>query len=136
MTQNPFGEGGFDLNAMMQQAQQMQEQLLRAQEELAASTVQGTAGGVSVTLTGTGDLTAVTIAPGTFDSADADSLADLGDLVVAAYRDGKGQVDALAARTLGPLAGGLGGDPGALGDLGLGGLSGGSFGGTVGGPGV
>lgn len=135
MTQNPFGEGGFDLNAMMEQAQQMQEQLLRAQEELAASTVQGSAGGVSVTLTGTGDLTAVTISPGSFDPADADSLADLGDLVVAAYRDGKGQVDALASRTMGPLAG-LGGDPGALGDLGLGGLSGGSFGGGLGGPGV
>ena len=62
-----------------------------------------------VTLTGTGELTAVTITPGSFDGNDTDSLADLGDLVVAAYRDGKAKVDELAARTLGPLAGGLGG---------------------------
>jgi DNA-binding YbaB/EbfC family protein len=112
---NPFGglggEGGFDLNAMLEQAQQMQAQLVAAQEELAATAVEGTAGGVTVTLTGTGELTDVTIAPGSFDSSDADSLTDLGDLVVAAYRDGKSKVDELASRALGPLAGGgLGGD--------------------------
>ncbi len=117
MTDNPFGaEGGFDLQAMLEQAQQMQSQLVAAQEELAATTVQGSAGGVTVTLTGTGELTGVTITPGSFDGNEADSLADLGDLVVAAYRDGKAQVDDLAARALGPLAGGtlddLGGLPG------------------------
>jgi DNA-binding YbaB/EbfC family protein len=113
MTDNPFGGlsnegGGFDLNAMLEQAQQMQAQLVAAQEELAATTVEGSAGGVSVTLTGTGELSDVTIAAGSFDGSDADSLADLGDLVVAAYRDGKAKADALAASTLGPLAGGPG----------------------------
>jgi DNA-binding YbaB/EbfC family protein len=121
MTDNPFGgpagEGGFDLQAMLEQAQAMQSQLVAAQEELASATVDGSAGGVTVTVSGTGELTAVTITPGAFDGTDADSLADLGDLVVAAYRDGKTQVDALAARALGPLAGGLDG---------LGGLPGGS----------
>jgi DNA-binding YbaB/EbfC family protein len=120
MTDNPFGgamsEGGFDLQAMLEQAQQMQTQLVAAQEQLAATTVEGTAGGVSVALTGTGELTGVTIPAGSFDAGDADSLADLGDLVVAAYRDGKTKVDTMAARTLGPLAGGglddLGGLPG------------------------
>lgn len=107
MTQNPFGEGGFDLNAMMEQAQQMQAQLLQAQEELATKTAEGSAGGVTVTVTGTGDLTGVRVAPGSFDGGDEDSLADLGDLVVAAFRDAKAQADALAAQTLGPLAGGL-----------------------------
>jgi DNA-binding YbaB/EbfC family protein len=112
---NPFGglggEGGFDLNAMLEQAQQMQAQLVAAQEELAAAQVEGSAGGVQVTLTGTGDLTGVTITPGGFDPADPESLTDLGDLIVAAYRDGKAKVDELASRTLGPLAGGgLGGD--------------------------
>jgi DNA-binding YbaB/EbfC family protein len=107
---NPFGglggEGGFDLNAMLEQAQQMQSQLVAAQEELAATTVEGSAGGVLVKLTGTGELTEVTVAPGTFDGADADSLTDLGDLVVAAYRDAKARVDELASQALGPLAGG------------------------------
>ncbi len=116
MTDNPFGGslgegGGFDLNAMLEQAQAMQAQLVAAQEELATNTVEGSAGGVRVTLTGTGELTGVTIAPDTFEGGEADSLADLGDLVVAAYRDGKAQADALAAQTLGPLAGGLGGGP-------------------------
>ena len=113
MTENPLGgEGGFDLQAMLEQAQEMQAQLVAAQEKLGAATVEGTAGGVAVTLKGTGDLTAVKITPGSFDGNDTDSLADLGDLVVAAYRDGKAKVDALAAQTLGPLTGGLG-DPDA-----------------------
>ena len=115
MTDNPFGgsgEGGFDLSAMLEQAQQMQTQLVAAQEELASTTVDGAAGGVTVTLTGTGDLAAVDFTGASVDSGDPESLSDLGDLVVAAYRDGKSKVDALAARTLGPLAGGLGGSPG------------------------
>ena len=75
MTQNPFGEGGnpfgnLDLGAMLQQAQQMQEQLMAAQAELAETIVAGSAGGVSVNLTGTGELTGVTIAPGVIFSAD------------------------------------------------------------------
>ena len=103
------GGGDFDLGAMLEQAQQMQSQLVAAQEELARASVEGTAGGVGVTLTGTGELTGVRIAQGSFDPQDDDSLADLGDLVVAAYRDAKARADELAQRTLGPLAGGLGG---------------------------
>ncbi len=103
---NPFGN--LDLGSMLEQAQQMQAQLMQAQAELAAQTVSGSAGGVSVTLSGVGDLTAVSVSPGTFDGSDEDSLADLGDLVVAAYRDAKTQVDALASAALGPLSGGLG----------------------------
>jgi nucleoid-associated protein EbfC len=122
MSQNPFGgEGGFDLGAMLEQAQQMQEQLMAAQSELAAATVEGSAGGVTLTVNGTGELLSATITAGSFDGNDEESLADLGDLVVAAFRDAKGKADAMASAALGPLAGGLGGD---LGDLG--GLTGGS----------
>lgn len=117
MTQNPFGDaanplGGFDLGAMLEQAQQMQEQLMAAQEELAATIVEGSAGGVAVSLTGAGVLTGVTVAAGSFDGADPESLADLGDLVVAAFRDAKSKADALAASALGPVAGVLGGAAG------------------------
>jgi DNA-binding YbaB/EbfC family protein len=133
MSENPFGnlggEGGFDLQAMLEQAQQMQTQLVAAQEELASASVDGSAGGVTVELTGTGELSAVTVAPGSFDGTDADSLTDLGDLVVAAYRDAKSKADALAAQALGPLAGG------GLGDQ-AGGLPGGPTGGPTGGFGV
>ncbi|MGO4258681.1 YbaB/EbfC family nucleoid-associated protein [Marmoricola sp. RAF53] len=105
---NPFGDGGLDLGAMLEQAQQMQVQLMQAQDELAAQSVSGSAGGITVTVTGVGEMTSVRVPVGTFDGSDADSVADLGDLVVAAYRDAKAKADALAATTLGPMAGGLG----------------------------
>ena len=122
MTNDPNAAGGFDLGAMLEQAQQMQAQLMSAQAELATRTVEGSAGGVQVTVSGVGELVGVRIAAGSFDGGDEESLADLGDLVVAAFRDAKGRADALASQALGPLAGGLGGDLGG----GLGGLTGGS----------
>ncbi|WP_134741013.1 YbaB/EbfC family nucleoid-associated protein [Nocardioides sp. 503] len=115
-TENPFdalGGGGFDMNALLQQAQQMQEQLQSAQERLADTVVDGTVAGgaVTVKVSGVGELVGVEIKAGGFDGSDADDLSDLSDMIVAAYRDAKAQVDALAAEALGPLAGG-GGLPG------------------------
>jgi DNA-binding YbaB/EbfC family protein len=109
-----FPGGQPDLAQLMKQAQQMQQQLAVAQEELARTEVTGTAGGglVSATMTGSGDLTALTIAPA---AVDPDDLETLQDLVVAAVRDAKRAVDELAADTMGPLAGGLGGGAGGLG---------------------
>ncbi len=120
MTQNPFdalgggGEGGFDMNALLEQASQMQQQLQEAQEELANRTVEGTVAGGSVTVTvdGVGGLKSVDIRAGGFDGNDPDDLADLGDMIVAAWRDAKQQADAMASEALGPLAGGLGGELG------------------------
>ncbi|MFZ2502789.1 MAG: YbaB/EbfC family nucleoid-associated protein [Nocardioides sp.] len=118
MSENPFdalgGAGGFDMGALLQQAQQMQAQLQDAQQRLADAEVEGTAAGgaVSVSVTGTGELRNVRIAAGTFDGGNAEDLTDLGDLIVAAYRDAKTRADALAAETLGPLTGGMGGLPG------------------------
>ncbi|MCW2700542.1 MAG: uncharacterized protein JWQ45_2077 [Blastococcus sp.] len=93
---------------LLQQAQQMQQQLVAAQEEMARTEVTGTAGGglVSATMTGNGEVTALTIAP---SAVDPDDLETLQDLIVAALHDAKRAVDELAARTMGPLAGGLGG---------------------------
>jgi DNA-binding YbaB/EbfC family protein len=110
-TPGPFDAfgGGFDMNALLQQAQQMQERLEDAQAQLADTTVEGTVGGgiVSVTVNGVGELVGVSIREGGFDGSSADDLADLGDLIVAAYRDAKGRADALASKALGPLAGGM-----------------------------
>jgi hypothetical protein len=123
MTQNPFdalggdagGLGGLDLGALLQQAQQMQDQLQDAQQRLADATVDGSVAGgaVSVTLTGAGELTAVNITPDALDGTDADALSDLGDLIVAAVRDARSKVDELAEQLLGPLA------AGGLPDMGL-----------------
>ena len=117
---NPFGDGGFDMNALLQQAQQMQEQMVSAQEALSEERVEGTVGDglVTVVLSGTGEMVGVKIRRGSFDP---DETEDLEDLIVAAYRDAKHQADDLASQKLGPLAGGLGGDPsgGAPGGTGL-----------------
>ena len=111
MTQNPFGEGGFDMNALLQQAQQMQTELANAQAKLAETVVEGAVAGgqVTVKINGTGELLAVEIRTGGFDPDSADDMADLGDMIVAAWRDAKARADALASEALGPLAGGPGG---------------------------
>jgi DNA-binding YbaB/EbfC family protein len=116
MSQNPFGElgdvlggaGGLDLNALMEQAQQMQAGLESAQAELESATVDGTVAGgaVTVTVSGVGELKAISVQPGQFDGDDQESLDDLGDLVIAAYRDARSKADALMAEKMGPLAGG------------------------------
>ena len=108
MTENPFdalGAGGFDMNALLQQAQQLQEQLASAQDRLAETTVEGQVGGgaVTVTLSGTGELKAVTIRPGTVDGNDEESLDELGDLIVAAFRDAKSKADELVGESMNPF---------------------------------
>ena len=115
-TPNPFdalGGGGFDMNALLQQAQQMQEQLALAQQRLHDTEVEGTVAGVTVKVNGVGELIAVDIKPAGFDGSDPDALSDLGDMIVAAYRDAKARADAMATEALGPLAGGMGGPPAA-----------------------
>ena len=107
---NPFGSaggGGFDMNALLQQAQAMQEQMVAAQQELAESEVDGTVndGLVTVTVNGTGELVRVKIRANSFDPADTE---DLEDLIVAAYRDAKVRSEQMAAEAFGPIAGGLG----------------------------
>ncbi|MFV0405692.1 MAG: YbaB/EbfC family nucleoid-associated protein [Propioniciclava sp.] len=100
------GEGEFDMNALLSQAQAMQAQMQSAQEELANTSVTGSAGGdlVVVTMTGAGEVTSVTIDPAAIDPEDAETL---GDLVVAALRDAAHQAQALAAASM-PQVPGLG----------------------------
>jgi DNA-binding YbaB/EbfC family protein len=104
---------GFDMGSLIQQAQQMQEQLAAAQQELAEVTVTGTAGGglVEATVSGLGELSGLKISPEAADPQDTETLADL---VVAAIRDANAQAEALQQEKLGPLAalgqgGGFGG---------------------------
>jgi nucleoid-associated protein EbfC len=114
--------GGMpDMQAILQQAQQMQQQLMTAQQELADAEVTGSAGGglVTAVVSGAGELKSLTIDPKAVDPDDTETLADL---VVAAVRDANTQAQDLAARKMGPLAGGLGGDLGGLGNLGLPGI--------------
>jgi DNA-binding YbaB/EbfC family protein len=99
------------MQQLMKQAQKMQRDLQAAQESIAQETVEGTAGGglVKATMTGLGDLVSIEIAPSVVDPDDIETLQDL---VVAAVHDAKRVSDELAAKTMGPLAGGMGGSLG------------------------
>ena len=70
---------GMDLNKLMQQAQQMQEDMQKAQEEMANETVEGTAGGGAVTVkaTGTGKIIEIKIKKEAIDPEDPETLEDL-----------------------------------------------------------
>jgi len=96
------------MQQLMKQAQQMQQQLMAAQAELAETEVEGSAGGgmVSVKMTGSGELLSVTIDP---KAVDPDDVETLQDLVVAAVRDAAHNAADLTQEKMGPLAGGLGG---------------------------
>ncbi len=97
-----FDPGSMDLSSLLAQAQQLQEQLERAQAELGSQTVTGTAGGglITATVTGTGELVGLTISPEAIDPTDPETLADL---VVAAVRDANHQAVALAQATMPPM---------------------------------
>jgi DNA-binding YbaB/EbfC family protein len=109
---------GFDLQQLLQQAQQMQESVTEAQRQLAETQVTGTAGGglVTATVTGAGELVALEIKPEAVDPADTEMLADL---VVAAVRDARRAADELAEQTMGSATGGLGELAGGMGFPGL-----------------
>jgi DNA-binding YbaB/EbfC family protein len=100
-----------NMQQLMKQAQKMQRDLLAAQEEIAAATVEGSAGGnlVKATMTGAGELTGLTIDPSVVDPDDIETLQDL---VVAAVRDAKNNADEMAAEKMGPMAGAMGGSLG------------------------
>jgi DNA-binding YbaB/EbfC family protein len=99
------------MQAILQQAQQMQEQLMAAQAELASAEVIGQAGNglVQVTMTAAQEVRAVRIDPKVVDPDDVETLQDL---VVGALQDASRAAQQLQAEKMGPLAGGLGGDLG------------------------
>ena len=100
--------GQPNMQQLMKQAQKMQQQMAAAQAELAKAEVTGTAGGglVTVTLNGAGDILSLKIDP---KSVDPDDVESLEDLVLAAIRDGVRQARELAATTMGPVSGAMGG---------------------------
>jgi DNA-binding YbaB/EbfC family protein len=110
-----FGGGMPDMGAMLQQAMQMQEAMVAAQQELENTVVSGSAGNglVVARCTGTGELVGLDIKPEAADPQDTETLADL---VIVAVRDARRQAEELAEAKMGPLTGGLGG-AGGLGSL-------------------
>ena len=81
-----------DLMNMMKQAKAMQEKMAGLQEEMAELTASGQSGGglVTVTLSGKGEMTSLSIDPSLIKSDEGDILEDL---VVAAHNDAKGKLE-------------------------------------------
>jgi DNA-binding YbaB/EbfC family protein len=103
------------VNALMKQAQQMQEQMLEAQEKLKDEVVEASAGGgmVKVKIGGDLSLREITIDPEAIDPEEAEMLAEM---VQAAVNEGLRAAQELASSKMGGIAGGdLGGRGGLLG---------------------
>ncbi len=97
---------GGDMSALLAQAQQMQQKLLEAQQQLANAEVHGEAGGglVEVVVKGSGEVVAVKIDPKVVDPGDIETLQDL---IVGAMADASKQVTRMAQERLGALTGAL-----------------------------
>ena len=108
----------FDMNKLMQQAQQVQEQMQRMQEEAEKEIAEASVGGglVKVTANGAGEVLAIEIAA---DAIDPDDPEALGDLVLAGVNEALRSARAIVDGKAQQLMGGRG-----LGGLGLPGLGG------------
>lgn len=104
----------FDMNKMLQEAQKMQEQMLRAQEEAKSEIVEASAGGgmVTVKASGAGEVISIAIDPRAIDPDDPELLADM---VLAAVNEALRSASSLMESKMSGL---MPGGPGGLGDLG------------------
>ncbi len=102
------GPGGQNPMAMMQQLQQLQQQVVEAQEQLAEETVTATAGGgvVKVTVTGDQRCTEIEVAAELLEDGDVEMMQDLLLTAVNSALDASRE---MAEKRLGPLSTGLGG---------------------------
>jgi len=95
-----------NMNQMMKQVKKMQDQMMKAQEELETKIVEGTAGGGVVTVSANGHkkLLSITIKPEAVDPEDVEMLQDL---VLTAVNDALTKVDDLANKDMGKFTGGM-----------------------------
>ena len=98
--------GGMNQAAMMKQAQKMQQELLRMQEEQETKTYTAKAGGgmVSATVNGKHELVSLTINP---EAVDPDDVEMLQDMVIAAVNEAQRTAEAEMANNMSRLTGGL-----------------------------
>jgi DNA-binding YbaB/EbfC family protein len=112
--------GQLDMQQLFAAAAQMQSQLMSAQQRLAETEIEGSAGGglVKATINGQGELLDLAIAKEAIEPGDPEETAStLADLVLAACRDAYRALGDVQAEMMGPLAGGLGGMPGSEGGV-------------------
>ena len=100
-----------DMNDLIAQAAQVQAELQKAQEEILATNVEGSAGNglVKVTMTGGAELVDLQIDNSVVDPEDVDTLQDL---VMGAFKEAHAAAGRLAQEKIGPLSQGMGGQGG------------------------
>jgi DNA-binding YbaB/EbfC family protein len=98
------GFGGGNMQAMMRQAQKMQQDALKAKEELDNTIFEGTASGemVKVEINGAFAMQSIKINPAVVDADDVEMLEDL---IVAAYNDAKNKADNAKSQRMGAFGG-------------------------------
>ena len=98
--------GGMNQMQMMKQAQKMQENLMKMQEELQAKTLEMTSGGgaVKVVITGKKEIQELKINP---DVVDPDDVEMLQDMIVAAVNEAMRKAEADQSANMAKLTGGL-----------------------------
>ena len=96
----------MDMKQMMRQAQKMQKELNKAQEEIATMSFEATAGGGMVTAVASGDMaiTSLTIDP---DAVDPEDVEMLQDMVVAAVNEALRGVSELSSQRMSAVTGGM-----------------------------
>lgn len=104
------GFGGANLNQLMKQAQKMQADMAKAQEELKDLVVEGTAGGgmVTVKVNGSHFIDSLTINPEAVDPEDVDMLQDM---IIAAVNDAMNKLEDASSSKMSGITGGLGNLP-------------------------
>lgn len=98
--------GGGNMNNMIKQAQKMQEQMLKAQQEIEETVLEASSGGGMVTVKANGkkELLEIKIKP---EAVDPDDVEMLEDLVMVAVNDAFSKADALSQERMGALTGGI-----------------------------
>ena len=102
----PAGFGRPDMNALMRQAQKMQEDMKAKQAELEAAEYTGSAAGemVTVRMNGKHEVLSISIKP---EAVDPDDIEMLEDLIVAATNEALRQLEEDSAKSMEALTGGL-----------------------------
>lgn len=96
----------MDPRMLQKQLQQMQQKMLKAQEDLANETVTATAGGGAVTIEMNGhhEVRAVTIDP---DAVDPEDVEMLQDMLLTAFNEAREKAQELAQQKMGAITGGM-----------------------------
>ena len=102
----PGGMGGMNQAAMIKQAQKMQQEMLRMQEEQESKTFSAQSGGgmVSAVVNGKHELVELKVNP---EAVDPDDVEMLQDMIIAAVNEAMRTADSEAANNMSKLTGGL-----------------------------